>query len=557
MLAGDLVITEVMADFAAPTGSSGTDDGREWFEIFNNTDRPLSLKGLTVVHSRPDGSKSATHTMDDVTVGPGQYFTLGNATQDLVPPYVDYGYGADLGDFFNTDGGKLALKCDTSTIDEAIYDSVRSGHTRQLSSTVAPDYAANDVAENWCEATGQEFEPNNFGTPGQESDCAPVIMGACSDSGTMRPAVAPNPGDLVITEIMPDPNGTDTEREWVEIKAINSFDLNGVGMGRITDTTPDSLAALPECVPIAGGSYVVFAHNFDMSDTGNAGLPAGSVVGLFSTALPQANGDIQLSSPSGVVLDAVSWVSERAGKSLALDPDVIDTTANDDPANFCDGSATYGTGGMGTPGAANTNCVAVAPPGKCDTGGGSFRDIVKPQTGDLVITEIMANPKNEPAEEWFEITNVGSAPFDLNGLGLDRPGDTTPNKGAPAVVTLNDCTQLMPGGYAIFAKQAMNNGGITPVATFTMSLTNSTGAQLQVVDPSSCSLVDTAYVCTAIYDIATWGTTHDGQSMQLKPGSINATANDTTTNYCEAVAAQPYGTTTGNYGTPGVVNVCM
>src|SRR6185503_5156426 len=89
LIAGDLVITEVFADYAAPTGGTGTDDGKEWFEIYNNADEPLSLKGLTIAHSRPDGADPKTHTMADVTIAPGQYFTLGNSTSDLVPAYVD------------------------------------------------------------------------------------------------------------------------------------------------------------------------------------------------------------------------------------------------------------------------------------------------------------------------------------------------------------------------------------------------------------------------------------------------------------------------------------
>ncbi len=142
--AGDLVITEVFADFQAPAGGTGTDTGKEWFEIYNNLDRPVDLKGLTIVHSRPDGSKAQSHTMIDVTLAPGQYFTLGNATPDLIPAYVDYGYSADLGDFYNTDGGKLALKCTDAEIDSATYEGVKAGHSRELSSASAPDYTFND-----------------------------------------------------------------------------------------------------------------------------------------------------------------------------------------------------------------------------------------------------------------------------------------------------------------------------------------------------------------------------------------------------------------------------
>src|SRR6266545_4611193 len=76
LIAGDLVITEVFADFQAPAGGSGADEGKEWFEIFNASDRPLDLKGLTIVHSRPDGSKAQTHVIGDLTIAPEQYVVL-------------------------------------------------------------------------------------------------------------------------------------------------------------------------------------------------------------------------------------------------------------------------------------------------------------------------------------------------------------------------------------------------------------------------------------------------------------------------------------------------
>src|SRR5262249_60031925 len=115
----------------------------------NNTERPVSMKGLTIVHSRPDGTKAQSHTMTDVTLAPGQYFTLGNATQDLVPAYVDYGYSADLGDFYNTDGGKLALKCTDTEIDSAVYDGVKAGHSRELTDAPPPDYTPHDAPTSW------------------------------------------------------------------------------------------------------------------------------------------------------------------------------------------------------------------------------------------------------------------------------------------------------------------------------------------------------------------------------------------------------------------------
>ena len=62
LVAGDLVITEVFADSKAPPGGAGTDEGKEWFEIYNAADRPLELEGMTIVHSRPDGAQGRSRT---------------------------------------------------------------------------------------------------------------------------------------------------------------------------------------------------------------------------------------------------------------------------------------------------------------------------------------------------------------------------------------------------------------------------------------------------------------------------------------------------------------
>lgn len=553
LLAGDLVVTEVFADYAAPMGGTGTDDGKEWFEIYNNAERPVSLKGLTIVHSRPDGSRASSHTMSDITIAPGQYFTLGNSTSDLVPPYVDYGYSADLGDFYNSGGGKLALKCGSSEIDSAMYDMVRSGRSRQFSNLGPPDYTANDDLVNWCESRDSEFEAGNYGTPGQDNDCAPVVSGACSDGGTMRPAIPPDVGDLVITELMPRPSTVSaTVGQWFEVRALKDVDLNGIGLDRANDSANATVVSSPSCIHLAAGEYAVFARSGDM--TMNGGL---TTAGTFSFSLnPTSNPDVQIVYGS-TIIDAVTWTTSTSGRSLALDPDLTNATANDDPASFCNGTTIYNGTDYGTPGAANEQCAAQPGPGQC-LDNGTPRAIVKPAAGQLVITEIMPNPKTEPGQEWFEITNSGATAFDLNGLGLDRENDSA----LPNVVTSAACKPLAPGGFALFARNATvaTNGGLQTVdATVTFTLVNGNG-DVRVVDPTTCA--GTPIVCTTVYDSVAYTTangwpataTADGVSAQLKPGMYTTTANDSFANFCPGVTA--YGDLT-NLGTPRAANACQ
>ncbi|MBS1122587.1 MAG: Hemolysin-type calcium-binding region [Deltaproteobacteria bacterium] len=547
LIAGDLVITEVFADYKAAAGGTGSDEGKEWFEIYNASDRPVDLEGLTITHSRPDGSKAKTHVMDPVTIAPGQYFTLGNSTPDLVPAYIDYGYSADLGDFFNTDGGKLALACAASEIDSATYELVKEGHARQLTASQPPDYTLNDDLAQWCEGADSEFETGNFGTPGTDNDCIPVVIGQCNDAGVPRATVAPLPGQLVITEAMPSPSKvSDTLGEWFEVKVLADVDLNGLGLDRAGDNAvaPDLLAS-PDCIHVTAGSYVVFAKSAD--PLMNGGLPAGSVVGTFKfssvAGSVTAPGDIQILAGT-TVIDAVSWTKSTTGSSLQLDPDFEDAVANDQLSNYCDGVTAYGAGDLGTPGAVNGQCTLLPPAGMCDDAG-VIRAIVKPAAGQLVINEFLANPAGsgtDATQEWFEIVNTGATAFDLNDLGL-KGNATTIN-----VIQSAACKSIAPAGFALFAHNTdpLQNGMLPAIdATFTFALAASAG---------SLSVLDGATVLDAI----TWTTpaVGDGVSRQLNPLNTNSTDNDLPANFCDGKAAQMYGTA-ANFGTPKEVNVCL
>jgi hypothetical protein len=550
--AGDLVITEVFADFAEPGG--GTDSGKEWFEIYNASDRPLELKGLTITHEKPDGSSAKSHVMTEVTIAPEQYFTLGNGVLAELPLYVNYGYGSDLGELYNGTAGKLALSCGSTEIDSATYDGITAGHSRELTDAQPPDVTLNDDQANWCQGDSNEFEAGNFGTPGSENDCEPIVMGECDDAGTMREVVPPGVGDLVITEVMPSPSKvSDAVGEWFEVKAMKDVDLNGLGLDRAADSAPPNVITAPSCLRMVAGSYALFGKSIDM--TMNGGLPAGAILGTFTFSMvagsTSAPGDVQVVS-QGSIVDAVSWTSSRSGKALQLDPDVQDAVSNDQQSNWCDAQSPYGAGDLGTPAADNAQCTMMPPPGMCDDNG-TLRAIVPPATGSLVITEVMPHPAlhdSGPAE-WFEITNTGPTAFDLNGLGLDRGGDTR----KPDVINGSGCISLAPAGFALFARGAdpTTNGGLPPVdATFGLSMVDS-GGNVQVVDPTSCAATS-PYDCTTIFDSVTWTTTTSGVSKQLMPGMYTTTANDDAASFCPGVA--PYGSD-GNKGTPKADNACM
>ena len=535
LIAGDLVITEVFADADAPSGGSGVDDGREWFEIYNNADRPLDLRGLTITHSRPDGSQAKTHVVQTVTIPSAGYLVLGNTAPDLVPGWVDYGYGADLGDMYNSDGGKITLSCTDTEIDSAVYEMVETGHSREFDGGGLPDYTANDVLANWCESTPEgasEFDPANFGTPGSPNeDCAVIIAGQCTDNGTSRDAVPPMPGDLIVTEVMPSPSGDDDLQEWFEVLVMRDVDLNGVGLDRAGDTTGPRTIDSEACIRVTAGQRLVFARSSDM--TMNGGLP--EVAGTFTFSLvggsASSPGDVQIMFGT-TTIDGFAWTRSSTAAALQLDPDHENATDNDLEANWCNATMPYGPGtDRGTPGAANEDCPVVVQPGECiDEGTGNPRDIVEPTAGQIEITEWMPDPSlvGDTAGEWVEVR--ASASFDLNGLQL---GDA--NTPLAVVVPAVTCLPIGPGDYALFAQSADmgTNGGLSGVdGVFPtgVDLTNQTGMVLLGVGG-------------AMLDSAMWTTSSSGKSIQI----------DTDGTQCNAPTGTPAYNGT-DLGTPEAVH---
>src|SRR5262249_3241102 len=159
----------------------------------------------------------------------------------------------------------------------------------------------------------------------------PIVDGQCNDQGTMRDAVAPGPGDLVITEVMPSPSKVgDATGEWFEAKVMNDVDLNGVGLDRAGDSNKPDVITATDCVHVRAGTSVGFAKSADRAM--NGGIPAASIFGTFKFSLiagsPTAPGDVAIVAGTTVV-DAVTWTRSSNGKSLQLDPDLIDPSAND------------------------------------------------------------------------------------------------------------------------------------------------------------------------------------------------------------------------------------
>jgi len=168
---------------------------------------------------------------------------------------------------------------------------------------------------------------------------------ACT-SNTNAPAV----GNLVITEVMADPGGTDTSKEWFEVVNLGgTLDLGGVVV-----TSGSGLFVVPAGTSIPSGSFFIFAG--ESNATLNGGLPFVSINYGSALVLTNTNFSLTLKAATTIV-DAVAFAAMPSGASLTLKQSAFDPTANDSQSNWCTSMSAYGTGtDKGTPGATNSDC---------------------------------------------------------------------------------------------------------------------------------------------------------------------------------------------------------
>ena len=547
---GQLVITEVMPD---PAGAD--DDNFEWFEIHNPTDQPLSLTGLGLESSKIDGSSPKGHLIKDETlmIEPGAYLVVGKAAQDTKPDHVDYGYGADLGSMSNSEG-KVRLVCGTLVVDEILFEKPKDGYSRSLGSK-PPDALANDDLTGWCLASAV-YDGKDYGSPGAANPDCPLPeapCGQCYDSDLLRPTNVPQPGQLVITEVMPNAGAlTDPSvGEWFEVLVTEGVvDLNCLQFGgNVTKfladpTDPEQVLNTSECLTYTAGTYLVFAEHPEWE-----GTDFESNITLVDSASDSNPTPGVYLAYDGKILDEVHYTKTIDGTAWSLDPDALTAIGNDDPINWCPAINPFAEGDLGSPGESNPQCPEVVPMGKCEGSDGNKRDIDYAKPGELLVSEFLSDPAlgDGTTGEWFEL-RIGAA-MDLNGLTFGKTLE------AP-YATISDiaCLSVPADTYVLIAKSAdpAENGGLPVVDWWNpkISLTNDNSTLVVGVDNKLAMTV-------AELDAIAWAGTADGKARQfpaqLIPGAVpfDTAINDDPTQWCDA--SDPYGV--GDLGTPRAANV--
>jgi len=327
---------------------------------------------------------------------------------------------------------------------------------------------------------------------------------------------------------------------------------------------------------VTAGEFVVLGASTDLADNGGATVD----VAWAGLDLGGDADGLTLTDAYGTVVDSVSWGSgagfpDPTGASLTLDPGSYSASANDDGANWCEASSSFGDGDLGTPGAANDGCAGGVDadgdgyftPADCDDTDPAINrgatdtpddgidqdcdgtdahipvllavdDLV---AGDLIVVEVLQNPDDVTDElgEWFEVYVDTLDQVDLDGLVVSDDGTD--------VFTVSGSLIVDPGSYVVFTR----NGDSATNGMVTGDYTWGTGLSLGN-DADELVLSNTAGEIDRIgWDGGTTWPDPSGASMNLSSDSFDASVNDDGAYWCEA----PGPWAGGDSGSPGTANI--
>ncbi|HWV39133.1 MAG TPA: lamin tail domain-containing protein [Vulgatibacter sp.] len=170
------------------------------------------------------------------------------------------------------------------------------------------------------------------------------------------------PGDVSITEVMPDPVGGDDAR-WFEIRNLTADTLD---LGGLVVESAGGVPFTAGALTLPPGGYATFAETsavqgFTPSVITGPDVAVGSAGALtlkMPYPAPAGPGD---PAPAPLTLAELAWNATfpyQPGQSMYLDPSFHyrGTTANNDATRWCPGDAGYDGSNLGSPGAHGGSC---------------------------------------------------------------------------------------------------------------------------------------------------------------------------------------------------------
>ena len=277
--------------FSFPVGAFGSSDiiineiawmgtekstADEWMELYNSNDSPVSLDGWIL--------KSATGTLEIALKGiiPAKGFYLLERTDDDTIP----GISADLiySGALKNSGESIGLYSNLANlVDSAFYPDGWPAGDNQTKQTMER-----------TDLSGWQNSQDQGGTPKAENS---IIIKAEEKIEKTTEETKIYPLGIIINEILPSPEGPDSEKEWIELFNQNNFEVD-ISYWKISDTL---------------GTIKTYAF-----PTSTKISPKGIVILYRPTTKIILNNDgdgLRVSRPDGKIMDSVDYEKAPTGNS--------------------------------------------------------------------------------------------------------------------------------------------------------------------------------------------------------------------------------------------------
>jgi hypothetical protein len=297
---GGVVINELLPDHQDDV--SGSDEGREWIELYHSGTAEIDLTGWEVRAGTSPPAKALV-VLDDVVLYPGDFLLVGGSAVEGVD--VVWDDSKSLGNGGDADGVVLA-DCAGYVADTVIYSAPNAAgwlnDLGELAESFAPEPlpgASLARLEDGLDTdrSGDDFVVAIEPTPGESN---PVVEPVVCVAGTEG---------LVINEVLVNPSGSDDGLEWFELYNASDATASLSGWGLTFVLKPDDLdgvdVVFPAGTELTSGSFLVIGGE-DAVVSVNLRIPN------IPTAGNGTGGDaVALVDCEGVVIDRVVYGSDN------------------------------------------------------------------------------------------------------------------------------------------------------------------------------------------------------------------------------------------------------
>ena len=277
----------------------------------------------------------------------------------------------------------------------------------------------------------------------------------------------PKEGSIIITEIMKNPTGSDTGKEWIELHNTELFTIDvGGWLLETNDLSYSYTVATNQPTEIPPGGYFVIGASTDEAVNGGIQVDhAWFNFNLLNNGSIDVHLYIALESGGTELSDELTYDDDNfpdiEGASLSLHPQYLGHQQNDLGASWCPSTSAMPNGDLGTPGGPNDPCFGYCGDGvvgddeQCDDGDANSdelpdacrTDCTLPSCGDWVVDsgEECDDGNNTPGDECDEQCQVEQPADPVCGNGIKETGEecddgnTNPGDGCD-----QDCNEEQP-----------------------------------------------------------------------------------------------------------------